>query len=115
MDLSTRVGACQRVLLWRRLLSNNDPKGSQDCSQRSSDPSTTTIELRNSIHGRGGYGNKALHLRDLKKREIYYAFRSAMKQDRLFEILEERVVKEGSQEQILEIAELAKMRKSERG
>ncbi|KAF8410187.1 hypothetical protein HHK36_002709 [Tetracentron sinense] len=54
-------------------------------------------------------GKKALSFeRPEQERNLSMHFVSAMKQNRLFEILEERVVQEGSQEQILEIAELAK-------
>ncbi|KAF8410194.1 hypothetical protein HHK36_002716 [Tetracentron sinense] len=54
-------------------------------------------------------GKKALSFeRPEEERNLSTHFMSAMKQDRLFEILEERVVQEGSHEQILEIAELAK-------
>ncbi|KAF8410190.1 hypothetical protein HHK36_002712 [Tetracentron sinense] len=54
-------------------------------------------------------GKKALSFeRPEEERNLSMHFVSAMKQNRLFEILEERVVQDGIQEQILEIAELAK-------
>ncbi|KAF8410189.1 hypothetical protein HHK36_002711 [Tetracentron sinense] len=54
-------------------------------------------------------GEKALSFeRPEQERNLSMHFVSSMKQNRLVEILEERVVQEGSQEQILEIAELAK-------
>ncbi|KAF8405888.1 hypothetical protein HHK36_007966 [Tetracentron sinense] len=43
-----------------------------------------------------------------EERNLSMHFEISMAQDRLFEVLEERVVQEGSQEQLLEIAELAK-------
>ncbi|KAF8410196.1 hypothetical protein HHK36_002718 [Tetracentron sinense] len=54
-------------------------------------------------------GKKALSFeRPEEERNLSMYFVSSMKQNRLFEILEERVVQEVSREQILEIAELAK-------